>query len=171
MRTVAWKSARGRRRKSPRSMASAESSSRCTGSAAAITPAARSMSRFEYRRQIANNASVATNHGVMRIALDRSCSGILGAMELEFTKMHGLGNDFIVFDAPHDGRLPTAAQWRTLAARHTGIGFDQALVLEPQRRSGTQVYYRIFNADGGEVEQCGNGVRCLAAFLHRRGDA
>ncbi len=90
-------------------------------------------------------------------------------MQLEFTKMHGLGNDFIVFDAPRDGRLPTAAEWRTLAARHTGIGFDQALVLEPPRRAGTQAYYRIFNADGGEVEQCGNGVRCLAAFLHRRG--
>ena len=90
-------------------------------------------------------------------------------MQLEFTKMHGLGNDFIVFDAPRDGWLPTATQWRALAARHTGIGFDQALVLEPARRPGTDVYYRIFNADGGEVEQCGNGVRCLAAFLHRRG--
>jgi diaminopimelate epimerase len=91
-------------------------------------------------------------------------------MQLEFTKMHGLGNDFIVFDAPRDGRLPTPAQWRALSARHTGIGFDQALVLEPPRRAGTQVYYRIFNADGGEVEQCGNGVRCLASFLHRRND-
>jgi diaminopimelate epimerase len=92
-------------------------------------------------------------------------------MQLDFTKMHGLGNDFIVFDAPGDGRLPSAAQWRALSARHTGIGFDQALVLEPPRRAGTQAYYRIFNADGGEVEQCGNGVRCLAAFLHRRGTA
>jgi len=90
-------------------------------------------------------------------------------MHLDFTKMHGLGNDFIVFDAPHDGRLPTSAEWRRLSARHTGIGFDQALVIEPPRRSGTDAYYRIFNADGGEVEQCGNGVRCLAAFLHRRG--
>src|SRR5690349_24233458 len=90
-------------------------------------------------------------------------------MQLDFTKMHGLGNDFIVFEAPRDGRLPSAAQWRALSARHTGIGFDQALVLEPPRREGTQAYYRIFNADGGEVEQCGNGVRCLAAFLHRRG--
>lgn len=92
-------------------------------------------------------------------------------MQLAFTKMHGLGNDFIVFDAPRDGWLPSREQWRALSARHTGIGFDQALVLEPPRRAGTQVYYRIFNADGGEVEQCGNGVRCLAAFLHRRGDA
>ena len=91
-------------------------------------------------------------------------------MQLEFTKMHGLGNDFIVFDAPRDGRLPTAAEWRALSARHTGIGFDQALVLESPRRAGTDVYYRIFNADGGEVEQCGNGVRCLAAFLQRRGN-
>jgi diaminopimelate epimerase len=92
-------------------------------------------------------------------------------MQLEFTKMHGLGNDFIVFDAPRDGLLPTPAQWRELSARHTGIGFDQALVLEPPRRDGTQVFYRIFNADGGEVEQCGNGVRCLAAFLQRRNGA
>jgi diaminopimelate epimerase len=92
-------------------------------------------------------------------------------MQLEFTKMHGLGNDFIVFDAPRDGRLPTAAQWRALSARNTGIGFDQALVIEPPRRDGTQAYYRIFNADGGEVEQCGNGARCLAAFLNRRGSA
>lgn len=90
-------------------------------------------------------------------------------MQLDFTKMHGLGNDFIVFDAPSDGRLPTADEWRALSARHTGIGFDQALVIEPPRRAGTQAYYRIFNADGGEVEQCGNGVRCLAAFLRGRG--
>jgi diaminopimelate epimerase len=90
-------------------------------------------------------------------------------MQIEFTKMHGLGNDFIVFDAPRDGALPTADQWRALSARHTGIGFDQALVIESPRRAGTQAYYRIFNADGGEVEQCGNGARCLAAFLHRRG--
>jgi diaminopimelate epimerase len=103
------------------------------------------------------------------MARDGSGYGILRAMQLEFTKMHGLGNDFIVFDAPQDGRLPTADQWRALAARHTGIGFDQALVLEAPRRPGTQAYYRIFNADGGEVEQCGNGARCLASFLYRRG--
>jgi diaminopimelate epimerase len=90
-------------------------------------------------------------------------------MQLDFTKMHGLGNDFIVFDAPRTGGLPTPDQWRALSARHTGIGFDQALVIEPPRRAGTHAYYRIFNADGGEVEQCGNGVRCLAAFLQRRG--
>lgn len=91
-------------------------------------------------------------------------------MRIDFTKMHGSGNDFIVFDAP-SGRLPGAGDLRRLAARHTGIGFDQALVLEPPRRPGTAVYYRIFNADGLEVEQCGNGARCIAALLHLRGRA
>src|SRR3982750_2981385 len=91
-------------------------------------------------------------------------------MQVEFTKMHGAGNDVIVFEAPRDGRLPTAAQWVEPPARHKGIGFDQAMVLEPARRAGTHAYYRIFNADGGEVEQCGNGVRCVASFLHARGD-
>jgi diaminopimelate epimerase len=92
-------------------------------------------------------------------------------MRIDFTKMHGLGNDFIVFDAPAGASLPSAEQWRQLSARHTGIGFDQALVLEPPRRPDTAVFYRIFNADGFEVEQCGNGARCIAAFLHRRGQA
>jgi diaminopimelate epimerase len=90
-------------------------------------------------------------------------------MRLEFTKMHGLGNDFIVFDARHAGAVPDAGTLRRLADRHTGIGFDQALVLEPPRRDGTAVYYRIFNADGLEVEQCGNGARCIASLLARRG--
>jgi diaminopimelate epimerase len=92
-------------------------------------------------------------------------------MQLEFTKMHGAGNDVIVFEAPRDGSLPTAARWRELSDRHKGIGFDQAMVLEPPRRAGTDIYYRIFNADGGEVEQCGNGVRCVASFLNSRGGA
>jgi diaminopimelate epimerase len=90
-------------------------------------------------------------------------------MQLEFTKMHGAGNDVIVFEVPRDGSLPSPAQWRELADRHKGIGFDQAMVLEPPRRDGTDIYYRIFNADGGEVEQCGNGVRCVASFLQSRG--
>lgn len=89
-------------------------------------------------------------------------------MRIEFTKMHGLGNDFIIFDAPADGSLPDADQWRGLSARHTGIGFDQALVLQPPRRAGTSIFYRIFNADGHEVEQCGNGARCIAELLRRR---
>jgi diaminopimelate epimerase len=90
-------------------------------------------------------------------------------MRIEFTKMHGLGNDFILFDLPAGAALPSPAQWRTLSDRHTGIGFDQALVLQPPRRAGTDVFYRVFNADGSEVEQCGNGARCVASLLHRRG--
>jgi diaminopimelate epimerase len=94
-------------------------------------------------------------------------------MRIDFTKMHGLGNDFLIFEtrAGDDtaGGLPDAAQWRALADRHTGIGFDQALVLQPARRPGTAAYYRIFNADGSEVEQCGNGVRCVAELLRLEG--
>src|SRR5262245_53998875 len=86
---------------------------------------------------------------------------------VKFTKMHGLGNDFIVFDAPAAG-APSTDAFRRLADRFTGIGFDQALMLEPPRRPGTAVYYRIFNADGREVEQCGNGARCIARLLHER---
>ncbi|MGH6780964.1 MAG: diaminopimelate epimerase, partial [Sphingomonadaceae bacterium] len=81
--------------------------------------------------------------------------------------MHGLGNDFIIFDAPAGG-APDPDTLRRLADRYTGIGFDQALMLEPPRRAGTAVYYRIFNADGREVEQCGNGARCIARILHER---
>jgi diaminopimelate epimerase len=90
-------------------------------------------------------------------------------MRLDFIKMHGVGNDFVVFDATPGQPALTADQFRRLANRHTGIGFDQALVLEPPRRPDTVVFYRIFNSDGIEVEQCGNGARCIAALLHRRG--
>jgi diaminopimelate epimerase len=90
-------------------------------------------------------------------------------MRIDFTKMHGVGNDFIVFDAPPDSTLLTPQRMRSLADRRTGIGFDQALLLEPPRRPGTTVFYRIFNSDGDEVEQCGNGARCIAALLHQRG--
>ena len=89
-------------------------------------------------------------------------------MRLNFTKMHGLGNDFIVFDAARPDEVPSAPALRRLADRRTGIGFDQALVLEPPRRAGTDVYYRIFNADGSEVEQCGNGARCIARLVASR---
>jgi len=90
-------------------------------------------------------------------------------MRVDFTKMHGVGNDFVVFDAPHGIPWLAAQGVQRLADRHTGIGFDQALILEKPRRAGTAVFYRIFNADGIEVEQCGNGARCVAALLERRG--
>jgi diaminopimelate epimerase len=80
--------------------------------------------------------------------------------------MHALGNDFIVLDADTARGLNlSAARWRALADRHRGIGFDQALVLEAPHRNDTLAFYRIYNADGIEVEQCGNGVRCLAELL------
>src|SRR5487761_417690 len=91
-------------------------------------------------------------------------------MRIEFIKMHGLGNDFAVFDAAAGSALDGALV-RRLSDRHTGIGFDQALVLEAPRRADTAVFYRIFNADGVEVEQCGNGARCIAALLAARGRA
>jgi diaminopimelate epimerase len=92
-------------------------------------------------------------------------------MRINFTKMHGAGNDFIIFDAPRDTPALSSGQFRSLADRRTGIGFDQALVLHPARRSDTTVYYQIFNSDGVEVEQCGNGARCIAALLYRQGRA
>src|SRR5262245_37266515 len=89
-------------------------------------------------------------------------------MLIRFTKMQGLGNDFIVFDAPTDADVPSGEVMRQLGDRRTGIGFDQALVLTPPRADGTDVYYRIFNADGSEVQQCGNGARCVGKLLASR---
>jgi len=84
---------------------------------------------------------------------------------LRFTKMHGLGNDFMVVDGiTQAGRLKPD-QIRRLADRHRGIGFDQLLLVEPPGRPDVDFRYRIFNADGGEVEQCGNGARCFARFV------
>jgi diaminopimelate epimerase len=90
-------------------------------------------------------------------------------MRVEFTKMHGVGNDFAIFEAPAAERLLAPERLRALADRRTGIGFDQALVLEPPRGTDSAVFYRVFNCDGEEVEQCGNGARCIAALLYRRG--
>ncbi|HHM04211.1 MAG TPA: diaminopimelate epimerase [Gammaproteobacteria bacterium] len=90
-------------------------------------------------------------------------------MVLEFTKMHGLGNDFVVFNALHRPLRLNAAQLRLLADRHFGVGCDQVLVLEPAVDPAADFRYRIFNADGGEVEQCGNGLRCVAQYLRDEG--
>ncbi|MCP5143872.1 MAG: diaminopimelate epimerase [Gammaproteobacteria bacterium] len=86
-------------------------------------------------------------------------------MQLRFTKMQGLGNDFVVVDAIRQPVALTAEQVRALADRHFGIGCDQLLLLEPSALKGVHARYRIFNADGGEVEHCGNGVRCVAHYL------
>lgn len=90
-------------------------------------------------------------------------------MKLKFTKMHGLGNDFVVLDATAAPILLTAAQLRYIADRHFGVGCDQLLMVERARTADTDFYYRIFNADGGEVEQCGNGARCFVRYVHDRG--
>jgi len=88
-------------------------------------------------------------------------------MRIEFLKMQGLGNDFLVFDAAADAQ-PDSSRLRALADRHTGIGFDQALMLEGPRDADSRAFYRIFNSDGSEAEQCGNGARCIAALLYAR---
>ena len=90
-------------------------------------------------------------------------------MKLRFTKMHGLGNDFVVLDAIRQSFVPTPAQARFLADRHFGVGCDQILVVERAGAPGVDFRYRIFNADGGEVEQCGNGARCFVRFVHEQG--
>jgi len=86
-------------------------------------------------------------------------------MKLKFTKMHGAGNDFIVIDAIHQSVDLTPAQWKQLADRRFGIGADQMLVVEKAQGDGVDFRYRIYNADGGEVEQCGNGARAFVRFV------
>ena len=90
-------------------------------------------------------------------------------MKLKFTKMHGAGNDFIVVDAIHQDVDLSAEQWRRLADRRFGIGADQILVVERPVTEGVDFRYRIFNSDGGEVEQCGNGARAFARFVSDKG--
>jgi diaminopimelate epimerase len=90
-------------------------------------------------------------------------------MRLKFTKMHGLGNDFVVLDALTQPLALDARQLRFLADRHFGVGCDQILLVEPPRQPDTDFYYRIFNADGGEVEQCGNGARCFVRYVRECG--
>jgi diaminopimelate epimerase len=90
-------------------------------------------------------------------------------MRLKFTKMHGLGNDFVVIDAMNQQLAMTAELTRTLADRRRGVGCDQVLLVEPAQTATTDFHYRIFNADGSEVGQCGNGARCFARFVHDKG--
>lgn len=88
---------------------------------------------------------------------------------LTFFKMHGLGNDFMVFDAIHQKVQLSPEQIRRWANRHTGVGFDQLLLVESAQQAGIDFRYRIFNADGSEVAQCGNGARCFARFVREQG--
>lgn len=88
---------------------------------------------------------------------------------LNFTKMHGLGNDFVVIDAINQAVLLSPEQIRFMADRHFGVGFDQLLLVEKPESQNADFKYRIFNADGGEVSQCGNGARCFARFVREKG--
>jgi diaminopimelate epimerase len=90
-------------------------------------------------------------------------------MKLHFTKMHGLGNDFVVIDAINQAVDLSQKRLKSLAHRHFGIGFDQLLLIEPPRSKDCDFHYRIFNADGHEVEACGNGARCFARFIKEKG--
>jgi diaminopimelate epimerase len=90
-------------------------------------------------------------------------------MQLRFTKMHGLGNDFVVSDATRTTVALPPERVRAIADRHFGVGCDQLLVVEPATRPDVDFRYRIFNSDGGEVEQCGNGARCFVRFVHDKG--
>ncbi|MEM7407180.1 MAG: diaminopimelate epimerase [Pseudomonadota bacterium] len=89
-------------------------------------------------------------------------------MRTPFTKMHGLGNDFVVLDNRAGGARVDSVRARALADRREGIGFDQLLLLEQPGDASHDLAFRIFNADGGEVEHCGNGARCVAAYAHSR---
>lgn len=100
---------------------------------------------------------------------DESELGVKSGTKLRFSKMHGLGNDFVVIDAVRQLVQLTTEQVRFLADRHFGVGCDQLLVVEPATQAGVDFRYRIFNNDGGEVEQCGNGARCFVRFVHDQG--
>ena len=101
----------------------------------------------------------------------RICSG--GNMKLRFSKMHGLGNDFVIIDAVSQlldiETIFTPGRIQALADRHFGIGCDQLLLVESAESDLADFRYRIFNADGGEVSQCGNGARCFARFVRENG--
>jgi len=86
-------------------------------------------------------------------------------MKIKFTKMHGLGNDFVVIDAINQTVSLNREQIRFIADRHFGIGCDQILLVE-KANGDADFFYRIYNADGGEVEQCGNGARCFVRYVH-----
>jgi diaminopimelate epimerase len=94
-----------------------------------------------------------------------------GGRTLRFTKMHGAGNDFVVVDLRRGQAAPDAAMCRALADRHAGVGCDQILTVEPPRSANAAASYRIWNADGSQAQQCGNGARCVAAWVVRDGAA
>jgi len=95
----------------------------------------------------------------------KSCAKLCHVKKIAFTKMHGLGNDFIVVNAVSQPFSLSSEDIQRMADRRLGVGCDQLLVLEPPRNTSSDFFYRIFNADGSEVGQCGNGARCMALFI------
>jgi len=89
-------------------------------------------------------------------------------MKISFTKLEALGNDFVLFDATEQNIELTSDQIKKIANRNTGIGCDQVLLLEPAKNDQADFHYRIFNADGSEVEQCGNGARCVGLYIQEK---
>ena len=90
-------------------------------------------------------------------------------MMIDFTKMHGAGNDFVVIDAVRKAVSLSSEHIQTIADRHTGVGCDQVLVIEPPKRGDADFEYKIFNADGSSAGQCGNGARCVGRFIREQG--
>ena len=90
-------------------------------------------------------------------------------MITNFTKIQGTGNDFVIFEAFSQPLSLSAEKIKYVADRHLGIGCDQVLLVEPSKNDEADVYYRIFNSDGSEVTQCGNGARCVAIYLNSKG--
>jgi diaminopimelate epimerase len=103
----------------------------------------------------------------MLASRDALCNHVV--MMVEFTKMQGLGNDFVVFDAIRQSINLTPKQVRQICDRHFGVGCDQLLLVQAPVSGAADFRYRIFNSDGGEVEQCGNGARCFVRFVHDKG--
>jgi len=89
-------------------------------------------------------------------------------MKIPFTKLEALGNDFVLFDATEQSIELTSDQIKKIANRNTGIGCDQVLLLEPAKNDQADFHYRIFNADSSEVEQCGNGARCVGLYIQEK---
>ncbi len=90
-------------------------------------------------------------------------------MQLPFTKMHGLGNDFVLIDGVSETISLTPKQIRAIGNRHSGVGFDQLLIVAPATRPGHDFAYLVYNTDGSQAENCGNGSRCLTSFIKSRG--
>jgi diaminopimelate epimerase len=109
--------------------------------------------------------------GTAEAASSSATSALRGARTLRFSKMHGAGNDFVVVDLRGEVSIPDAELCRALADRHTGVGCDQILTIEPPRSAQAVASYRIWNSDGSNARQCGNGARCVAAWLLRDGTA